>query len=217
MMLIFRVWLCVWGGRGGVTDDNFYLAVSWLNNCHSLLPAWNSPPPFFWVCVCVLVTRSYKGLWVSVCGPALSQVCTRGWCTRSLFLPPALHNTWESLKNFWRNFTQSYSDLESPKKKNVMDFSVSGLLCSGRLRRVCFHARGVRLGRHLLRLGGQGPEELRGLSDGRTEADGRARLPVADGQLYVCHHGALQPGWGKENPCCAWKKVHRRGREQSQF
>lgn len=34
-------------------------------------------------------------------------------------MPPALHNTWESLKNFWRNFTQSYTDLESQKKKKM--------------------------------------------------------------------------------------------------
>lgn len=113
---IQSVIMCV--GREGGSDWWQLLSGSQLAEQLSLPPTClEFSPPFFWVCVCVLVTRSYKGLWVSVCGPALSQVCTRGWCTRSLFLPPALHNTWESLKNFWRNFTQSYSDLESPQKK----------------------------------------------------------------------------------------------------
>lgn len=177
-------------------------------------------PHFLWVCVCVrlvclcvhvcvLVTCSYKGHWVSVCSPALSQVGMRGWCTKSLFLPLSVCNTWENLRNFWRHFILFYSDQESKSKNHARDFSISWLLCGGRLRCVRFYARGVCCGRCLLRLGGQGPAELWRLFDGRKEADSRAGLPVTDGQLHVCNHSALQPGWGKENP--------RRMRERSLF
>lgn len=208
---IQSVIMCVgWGGRRR-SDWWQLLSGSQLAEQLSLPPTcleFSPPPPFFWVCVCVLVTRSYKGLWVSVCGPALSQVCTRGW---EFVLASRIAQHMGEPEKLLEKFYAKLFWPGKPKKKNVRDFSVSGLLCGGRLRRVCFHARGVRLGRSLLRLGGQGPEELRGLSDGRTEADGRARLPVTDGQLYVCHHGALQPGWGKENPWCVWKKCTEEG------